>query len=186
MLIDCEKTVCMTCSWEKREGVCVKIDTVGGRVPERGGDDAPVWYVSFCYGKLPTTCCVPSAKNWRCLSVTSKVFRCSEQVKNCGYVFHLKDTLTEYDEFTLALEQIKLSTLSPITGPPCCLTLCESLSLRRLYIQLCNHLCNLIDTNWSRQSCHVLWYLLYRINDLLSGMHWEQWTTLGSIINPLI
>ncbi len=68
-------------------------------------------------------------------------------------------------------------TVSPITRPPCCLTLWESLSLRSLCIQLCSHLCNLIDTNWSWQSCHVLCNLLHLIHDLLSGMHFEQQAT---------
>lgn len=65
-------------------------------------------------------------------------------------------------------------TVSPITRPPCCLALWESLSLRSLCTQLCSHLCNLIDTKWSRHRCHVLCNLVHLIHDLLRGMLFEH------------
>lgn len=44
------------------------------------------------------------------------------------------------------------------------------ITLKTLCTQLRSHLCNLIDTNWSWQSCHVLCNLLPLIRYLLSGM----------------
>lgn len=126
------------CVWhvpEKKEGACVKIVTVGRRVPEggQGSDDALVWCVSFCSRKLLTTFCLPyyqvklvlAQKNERksplpAGSYSTFVFSmgCCEGAQ--GYIFCCWRTAWQdtwlLDEFIPALEAIKLLTLYSLSN----------------------------------------------------------------------